>query len=185
MSLTTFTGASQFAAVSVVGAGGGTGAAVIAAILLAARYGPIGISVAPALRGNPLTRFVVAQLVIDESWAVASKRDGGVDRELLIGAGIALWVSWLAGTIAGVLGGGVLGNPESLGLDAAFPALFLALLAPQLRSRRAAIAAVIGGAVSLALAPSVSPGVPIIAATVGCLAGWRSREAGHSIESIP
>jgi predicted branched-subunit amino acid permease len=185
MSLTTFTGASQFAAVSILGAGGGVGAAVIAAVLLAARYGPIGISVAPALKGNPVTRFFHSQLVIDESWAVASRRDGSVDRERLIGAGVALYVSWQVGTIVGVFGGDLIGDPERLGLDAAFPALFLALLASQLRERRALAAALFGTAIALALVPFARPGVPVIAATLGCLAGWRARGINHAIESIP
>ncbi|MBA4180471.1 MAG: hypothetical protein C0506_07780 [Anaerolinea sp.] len=185
MSLTTFTGASQFAAVSILGAGGGVGAAVVAAILLAARYGPIGISVAPSLRGNALTRFLHAQLVIDESWAVASQPGGGVARERLIGAGLALYVAWQLGTIAGVVGGDLVGDPESIGLDAAFPALFLALLVPQLGNRRAFIAAAAGAAIALALIPFARPGVPVIAATLGCLAGWGWRDSGHPIESVP
>lgn len=185
MSLTTFTGASQFATISILGAGGGLGAAVLAAVLLAMRYLPIGISVAPELRGNAVTRFVQSQLVIDESWAVANRGDGTVDRATLAGAGIALYVSWQLGTLVGVFGGDLVGDPMSLGLDAAFPALFLALLLPQLRNRRTRASAIIGAAVALSLVPFVRPGVPVIVATVGCLAGWRSREVDHSVESIP
>lgn len=183
MSLTTFTGASQFAAVSILGAGGGIGAAVAAAILLAARYGPIGVSVAPSLRGNTFIRFCQAQLVIDESWALASRRDGSVDRERLVGAGLALYVSWQIGTVAGVFGGDFIGDPETLGLDAAFPALFLALLVPQLGDRRARAAAITGAIVALALTPFVQPGLPVIAATVGCLAGWGARGSEHVVDS--
>ena len=185
MSLTTFTGASQFATVSILGAGGGLGAAVLAALLLAMRYLPIGISVAPELRGNAVSRFFQSLLVLDESWAVANRGDGTVDRATLIGAGLALYLSWQLGTIAGVFGGELVGDPQTLGLDAAFPALFLALLAPQLRNRRALAATLIGAAVALSLLPFVRPGVPVIAATVGCLAGWRSRGVDHSVESLP
>jgi predicted branched-subunit amino acid permease len=178
MSVTTFTGASQFAVVSILSAGGSTGAAVVAAVLLAARYGPIGISVAPSMRGNAAVRFIESQLVIDESWAVASRPDGSVDRERLIGAGLAMFVVWQIGTVAGVLAGDILGDPETFGLDAAFPALFLALLAPRLRNRPALFAALIGGVIALALIPFARPGVPVIAATIGCLAGWSGAGSG-------
>ena len=175
MSLTTFTGASQFAVVSILGDGGGLGAAVVAAILLAARYGPIGLSVAPVLRGSLFERFAQSQLVIDESWAVANRRGGPIDRGTLMGAGLALYVSWQIGTVLGVLGGDFLGDPEDLGLDAAFPALFLVLLVSQLKSRPAVAAAVCGAAIALALVPFSQAGVPIIAASLACLAGWWRR----------
>lgn len=184
MSITTFTGASQFAAVSILSAGGTVGAAVAAAILLAARYGPIGISVAPSMRGNPFVRFIESQFVLDESWAVASRPDGTVDRERLLGAGVAMFVVWQAGTIAGVLAGDVLGDPETWGLDAAFPALFLALLAPRLRDGQARLAAAAGVIIALALVPFARPGVPVIAATLGCLAGWRSRGVRDHAEPL-
>jgi predicted branched-subunit amino acid permease len=174
MSATTFGGSSQFAAASVLQSGGTVGAAVGAAVLLNARYGPIGVSVAPWLQGGPLSRFVRAQLIVDESWAVSAKGDGGFDPRILVGAGLAIYVAWLAGTAVGVAFGDVMGDPASLGLDAAFPALFVALLAPQLRSRNAVLAAALGGAIALALTPMAPPGVPIVASALACLVGaWR------------
>ena len=173
MSLTTFGGSAQFAAAGVLGAGGSAAAAIVAAILLNARYGPIGLTIAPSLRGNVFKRFVQAQMVVDESWAVASRGDGTFDRARLIGAGLAIYVFWFAGTLLGVLGGDFIGDPKSIGLDSALSALFLALLVGQLRSRRAIIAAVTGGTIALVLVPFARPGVPIIAAAVGCLAGWQ------------
>ena len=175
MSLTTFTGASQFAAVSILGDGGGLGAAVTAAVLLGARYVPIGLSVAPSLQGSTPARFAQSQLIIDESWAVANRGDGTVDGKALLGAGVALYVSWFAGTLIGVLAGDILGDPEDLGLDAAFPALFMVLLASQLKTRHAIAAAVGGGLIALALVPFTKAGVPIIAASFACLAGWWRR----------
>lgn len=175
MSLTTFTGASQFAAVSILGDGGGLGAAVAAAILLASRYLPIGLSVAPALGGPAHERFLRSQLVIDESWAVANRGDGTFDRATLLGAGSALYVSWFIGTVAGVLGGDFLGDPEDLGLDAAFPALFLVLLVSQIKSRQGVAAAAAGAAIAIALVPFTRAGVPVIAASLACLAGWWRR----------
>jgi predicted branched-subunit amino acid permease len=172
MSATAFAGSAQFAAVSVLGAGGGVGAAVAAAILLNARYGPMGLAAAPAFRGGRARRLAEAQLMVDEGWALAG-RGGRFDRHVLIGAGLLLYAAWVGGTAAGALAGQALGDPKDLGLDAAFPALFLALLAGQLGSRRAGAAALAGAAIALALTPLAPPGVPIIAAAAGCLVGLR------------
>jgi predicted branched-subunit amino acid permease len=173
MSATTFAGSAQFAAVSVLTHGGSALTAVIAVALLNARYVPIGASVAGALARNPLLRFLQAQLVVDESWALAT-RGGRVRRRVLLGGGMALYLAFLVGTILGVLGGGILRDPGRLGLDAAFPALFLALVAPQLGPRRAQVAAGLGAVIALALVPFTPPGVPIVAAAVACLVGlWR------------
>ncbi len=173
MSATTFAGSAQFAAVSILGAGGTVAAAVTAAVLLNARYAPIGVSVAPWLTGPAWSRFLRAQLVVDESWAVAAEGEGRFDPRILVGAGLTLYVSWVVGTAIGALGGRALGDPTTLGLDAAFPALFLALLLPQLRSNRAVLAAALGGAIALVLIPIAPAGVPIIAASVACLVGVR------------
>jgi 4-azaleucine resistance transporter AzlC len=173
MSITTFAGSAQFAAASVVGTGGAPAAAIAAALLLNARYLPIGVSVARFLAGGPLRRFAAAQLVVDESWAIAAEGDGRFDPHRLVGAGVVLWLAWVTGTIVGVLGGEALGDPAALGLDAAFPALFLALLAPQLRDRRAVAVALLGAAIALALVPFTPAGVPIIAAAAAALLGLR------------
>ena len=171
MSAATFAGSAQFAAAAILSSGGGPVAAIAAALLLNARYLPIGVSVARSLTGTPLQRFVKAQLVVDESWAIAARGDGHFDPGRLIGAGIVLWLAWVGGTIIGVVGGEALGDPAALGLDAAFPALFLALLITQLRSTRAAVAALLGAGVALALVPFTPPGVPIIAAGAAAFIG--------------
>lgn len=177
MSMTTFAGSAQFAAVSIRAAGGTVAAAVTAAILLNARYGPIGVSVAPSLRGGRLSRFLRSQLVVDESWALAAEGDGRFDLRVLVGAGLTLYLAWVVGTAVGALFGDVLGEPAALGLDAAFPALFLGLLVPQLRSGQARRAALVGAAIALALTPLAPPGVPIICAGAGCALGLRRRRA--------
>jgi 4-azaleucine resistance transporter AzlC len=174
-SATTFAGSAQFAAASVLSAGGTLAAAIVAAVLLNARYVPIGLSVAPALRGPAWQRGLRAQLVVDESWAVSHLGGGRYDARLLLGAGLTLYCAWVAGTTIGVAAGSLVGDPESLGLDAAFPALFLALLAGQVTSRRAALAAVGGAAVAALLVPFVAPGLPIVAAAAVCLVGLRAR----------
>jgi len=175
MSATTFAGSAQFAVSSILGAGGGAAAAIAAAVLLNARYAPISISVAPLFHGRSLRRLLESQLIVDESWALASRGAGRFDRRILLGAGLLLYVSWLSGTAVGVLAGEALGNPKDLGLDGAFPALFLALLAPQLRAPRAALAAAAGGIIALALIPVTPAGTPIVAASAACLLGLRRR----------
>jgi 4-azaleucine resistance transporter AzlC len=171
MSATTFGGSAQFAAVSVLDTGGGVVAAIAAAVLLNARYVPISLSIGPAFEGPAWRRFLEAQLVVDESWAVSSVAPGCHDRRLLVGAGLILYAAWISATAAGVLGASFLGDPNRLGLDAAFPALFLALLAPLLRERRMLLAAVLGAAVALAFVPLAAPGIPILAASLVCLLG--------------
>ncbi len=173
MSMTTFAGSAQFAAASILGAGGQPAAAIAGALLLNARYLPIGISVARFLHGGPLARFAQGQLVVDESWAIAASGGGRFHGSRLIGAGLVLWLAWVGGTLVGVVGGDALGDPAALGLDAAFPALFLALLAPQLRSRKSVVAAIGGAAIALALVPATPAGVPIIAAAAAALFGLR------------
>lgn len=173
MSATTFAGSAQFAVASILGASGGLAAAVLAATLLNARYAPISVSVAPLFHGSRLRRLLESQLIVDESWAVSRRPDGRFDHKLLVGAGLVLYASWVGGTALGAIGGEALGDPAELGLDAAFPALFLALLVPQVRSRRSLAAALLGGAVALLLLPFTPAGVPIVAAAAACLIGWR------------
>jgi 4-azaleucine resistance transporter AzlC len=174
-SATTFAGSAQFAAISVLSAGGTLTAAIVAAILLNTRYVPIGLSVAPWLRGPAWLRGLRAQFVVDESWAISHLGGGRYDPRLLLGAGLTLYCAWVAGTTAGVLAGSLLGDPETLGLDAAFPALFLALLAGQIRGRLGLAAAIGGAVVATLLVPFVAPGLPIVAASAVCLVGLRRR----------
>lgn len=171
MSATTFAGSAQFAAASVLAGGGGPVTAILAALLLNARYLPIGVSVARFMLGGRVARFMQSQLVVDESWAIAARGGGEFDPHRLVGAGVVLWCAWVAGTVIGVLGGEALGDPAALGLDAAFPALFLALLLPQLDGRRARAAAALGAAIAVVLVPFSPAGVPIIVAAGAALIG--------------
>jgi 4-azaleucine resistance transporter AzlC len=173
MSATTFAGSAQFAAASILGAAGGVVSAVVAATLLNARYAPISVSMAPVFVGGPVRRLFESQLIVDESWAMSRRPDGAYDRRLLVGAGLVLYVCWVGGTVVGAFAGDALGDPASLGLDAAFPALFLAILVTQVHSRRALAAAVLGGTIALVLLPVAPAGVPIVAAAGACLLGWR------------
>ena len=178
MSATTFAGSAQFAVVSVLGAGGTAAAAIGAAVLLNARYAPMALAASGAFRGGPVRRLLEAQLLVDESWALSS-RDGRFDIKVLLGAGGILYLGWNAGTAVGVLAGDSLADPATLGLDAAFPALFLALLAPLLRADGsvAIAAALIGAGIALTLTPLTPAGVPVIAATAACLVGLARRRS--------
>jgi predicted branched-subunit amino acid permease len=171
MSATTFAGSAQFAAASILETGGGAAAAIVAAVLLNARYVPQSLAVASIFPGSRRRRFVESQLIVDESWAL-SGRTGRFDYGVLMGVGILLYILWVGGTALGTVVGDLL-DPEAIGLDAAFPALFLALLAPYVRSRRALATALVAGAITLALLPVTPPGVPIVAASLACLIGLR------------
>ncbi len=173
-SVIAFSGSAQFAVASVLGSGGGVVPAFIAAVLLNARFGPMGIAVAPYLKGGHLRRALEGQAVIDASWALASRGGGRFDREFMIGATVPQGAAWIVGTAIGALGGDFIGNPHRLGLDVIFPAFFLALLAEELRGgRRAVTVALTGAALALALVPFTPPGVPVIAACAASLLGLR------------
>ena len=172
MSATTFAGSAQFAAVSVLDAGGTVLAAILAAVFLNARYVAISVTVASIFPGGRARRFAESQLIVDESWAL-SGRSGRFEWPILVGAGLALYVLWVVSTALGTVLGSALGDPNQLGLDAAFAALFLALLAPYLRARRAAQAAALAGLITLLLLPVAPAGVPIVAASAACLLGLR------------
>ena len=176
MSATTFAGAAQFAAASVLDAGGTIAAAVLAAIFLNARYVAISVTVAPIFPGGKLRRLVESQSIVDESWALAGRR-GRFEWPILIGSGLVFYALWVGSTAAGTVLGGVLEDPNALGLDAAFAALFLALAVPYLRDPRARQAAVLAGLITLVLLPVAPAGVPIIAASAACLLGLRRRSA--------
>jgi len=171
MSATTFAGSAQFAAASILDSGGGAAAAVVAALLLNARYVPLSVSVASIFPGSRRRRLLESQLIVDESWA-RSGRSGRFDYGILAGVGLLLYPLWVGGTALGTIVGDLL-DPEAIGLDAAFPALFLALLAPYLRTRKARVTALVAGAITLALLPFAPPGVPIVAASLAALIGLR------------
>ena len=173
MSATTFAGSAQFAVASILDGAGGLLAAIAAGVMLNARYAPMSIAVAPGFTGPRWRRLLSAQLIVDESWALSAREGGRFDIPFLLGAGLVLYPTWVGSSALGVLAGDLIGDPERLGLDAAFPALFLALLVPMVRTNRALLAALLGGAIAFLLLPVAAPGVPIIAGAAACLIGWR------------
>ena len=174
MSALLFAGSAQFAATAVLAAGGSVVAAIAAGILLNLRYVPMGIALAPSLRGGPLRRALIGQGMIDFSWAAASRGGGRFDPDFMLGATAPAYPCWVLGTAAGVFAGDLIGDPAALGLDAIFPAFFLCLLVEgELRPGLPAVVAGLGGLIALVLIPFTPAGVPVIAASAAALLGLR------------
>jgi 4-azaleucine resistance transporter AzlC len=172
MSMLVFTGASQFAFIGVLAGGGGAVAAMGPAVMLAVRNAAYGLSLATILPQRLRDRALASQLVIDESTAMArAEDDPGAARRAFLATGVSVWIFWNAGTLVGALLGGGIGDPRTFGLDAMFPAAFLALLAPQLRRPGAPVAAIAGAMIAVALVPFAPVGVPVIAALAGVVPG--------------
>jgi 4-azaleucine resistance transporter AzlC len=179
MSLLVFTGASQFSAVGVVAAGGTTGAALGGALLLAARNAVYGLAMSRIIRGPLAIRLLAAQLTIDESTAMATAQTGPeAQRRAFWLTGLAVYVCWNAATLIGALVGTAI-DPETYGLDVAFPAGFVAMVAPHLRHRLGLIAAVLGATICLVLTPFVPVGVPILCAAAAILVGLPTPDERH------
>jgi len=175
MSIVVFSGAAQFGALAILSAGGTTGAAIAAGVLLNARYLAMGLALAPSLRGRPVSRAAIAMTTVDASWAAASRGDGTFEPWYMLGASIPQYAGWVLGTVIGVLVGSALGDPRALGLDALFPAFFIALLFEEVRGRRKRAAAGGGALTALVLTPLVPPGLPILAAAAAAFAASRMR----------
>lgn len=171
MSLLVFTGASQFSAVSVIGAGGSPLSALGGALVLAARNGVYGLTMGRRVPGRIGTRLVAAQLTIDESTAMAvAQHDVRAQRAAFWITGGSVYVCWNLGTLVGALAGRAI-DPLRFGLDAAFPAGFVAMVWPLLRTRRGLVAAALGASICLVLIPVAPIGVPILCASLAVLVG--------------
>jgi 4-azaleucine resistance transporter AzlC len=174
-SATTWAGSAQFAVAAITGSGGAVISAITAATLLNSRYLAMCAALAPSLTGGALSRAAHGLAVVDESWALSARGDGTFDRHKLVGVALTLYPAWVIGTAIGAVGGDAIGDPETLGLDAAFPALFFALMITQMRNNMHVLAGVLGGLTALVLVPFTPAGVPIIAASAAALVGMRAR----------
>jgi branched chain amino acid efflux pump len=164
LSAVMFTGASQFALVGVLAVAGSPFAALAAALLLGVRNAFYGVPVAGIVHPSGFGRLMTAHFVIDETTAMAvAQTDRSAARYAFWATGIGLCSMWNLGTLAGALIGRNI-NTSALGLDAAAPAIFLALLWPQLSRGRGPTVAVGAVVVALALVTIAPAGVPIIAA---------------------
>ncbi|MHB8572511.1 MAG: AzlC family ABC transporter permease [Candidatus Dormibacteria bacterium] len=172
MSLVAFGGAAQIASVGVLAAGGSTVGALAVGLLVQARYVPMALSMADSWTGPPWRRFLGAQLLVDGAWVLSRSRRGYRIRTFL-GAGGAHYVVWNLGTVVGLVAGGVLGDPRRLGLDAVIPAMFLALILPDLRRGSGRLAAMIAAAAALIAIPLLPAGAGYLLALMGCLPATR------------
>jgi len=172
LSAVLFSGASQFALAGVVGAGGSAWAALGPVLLLALRNGFYGVTLAPVLDSHGARRLLTAHLVIDETTAMATAQTTRPEQRLAFwSTGVVLFACWNAGTFVGALVGSAV-DTDVLGLDAAGPAVFLALVWPALRrSVRARWVALAGAAIALTLVPVAPGGIPVLAAATAAVVG--------------
>lgn len=171
MSLVLFSGASQFALAGVVGAGGSAWTALGPTLLLALRNGFYGVTLAPILQARGVRRLVTAHLVIDETTAMASAQSARPEQRLAFWwTGLVLFACWNVGTFVGALVGSAV-DTDVLGLDAAGPAVFLALVWPAFRGLRARWVGLGGAAIAVVLVPLVPSGVPVLAAAAAAVVG--------------
>ncbi|SHN25334.1 AzlC family ABC transporter permease [Actinacidiphila paucisporea] len=182
LSLLVFTGASQFALVSALGAGGNPLAAAAGAFFLGARNAFYGLRLSGLLRLPAAVRPLAAQWVIDETSAVAlAQRDRAAARLGFTVTGASLYALWNLTTLLGALGASALGDPAAWGLDAAGPAVFLALLAPMVKGRTERAVAALAVLLALAGLPLLPAGVPVLVAALAAplvLAGSRWTRRG-------
>ena len=176
LSLLVFTGASQFSAVSVISAGGSVASAVSGGLLLAARNGVYGLAISPSIKGSLAKRMLAAQFVIDETTAMTSAAPDQRSKDWAFwSCAVMLFACWNLGTLVGALAGSSI-DPETFGLDAAFPVVFVAMVAPHLATRSGRRAALIGAAVTIVLTPFLPIGLPILLSSVGVFVGLLPRD---------
>jgi 4-azaleucine resistance transporter AzlC len=178
-SLLVFTGSAQFAAVTIIGSGGSIAAAVGAGLLLNLRSLAFGVVMAPALGGTWWRRAALSQFMIDETTAVGSAQaERDVQRYGYRVSGVILFVAWNLSTLVGAAGLSSAGDlVDALGIDAAIPAAFLALVWPRLTDPAQRRSALAGALIAIALVPITPPGVPVVASALGILPAWRRPEA--------
>jgi predicted branched-subunit amino acid permease len=163
LSILLFSGASQFAVVGIMGAGGSAVSAIATATLLGFRNALYGLQMAPILKVKGLKRILAAQITIDESTAVATLQENDADRRRgFYVTGIGVYVFWNLFTFLGALGASAIGDPSVWGLDAAVPAAFCGLIWPRLKNKTHFVVSAVAIAWALLLTPITPAGIPII-----------------------
>ena len=177
LSLLTFSGASQFAVIGVVGAGGGALSGIATASLLGIRNGLYGVLMAPILKVRGFKRVIAAQITIDESTGVSLSQESRGEAAMREGfwlTGFGVFIFWNLFTLAGALGAKAMGDPSAWGLDAAVPAAFLGLVWPRLKNSSDKLLALIAATFAIATTPFLPAGLPIIGtAVIAVIAGLR------------
>jgi 4-azaleucine resistance transporter AzlC len=177
MSLLVFAGASQFMFIGIVAAGGNPFAAVLAGLLANARHLPFGFAVGDAVGRRRATRVVGSHFMSDETVAFAMAQDDAPRRRAAYWAcGLGIFVFWNAGVLVGAYAGTAISDTDAFGLDAAFPAVLLALVLPSLRDRAARLPVLVGVLVALAATPFLPAGLPVLLALAGVLAGVLAKD---------
>ena len=180
LSLLTFSGASQFAVVGVLGSGGTAISGIATASLLGIRNSLYGLRLSPILKLRGWKKVVGAQVTIDESTGVALGQSDLGEESMRHGfwlTGLGVYLFWNLFTLAGALGAQAMGNPAAWGLDAAVPAAFLGLVWPRLLGNFERVLAASAMFLALALTPFVAAGIPIIATALLAVAfGWKARK---------
>ena len=177
MSAMVFSGASQFATLAIIGAGGSLAAAVLASSLIASRFLVIGSALAPSMRGGPLQRVLEGQAMVDTSLVLARTEEACYGSRRLLGSSAPQYAAWILGTAVGVALAPWLPDPHALGLDALFPAFFVVLVAGELRDRASWVTMVVAAVTTLMLIPVVPAGMQVVLACLAVLAGRAARRA--------
>lgn len=186
LSLVVFAGAAQFLFVGLVASGGNPVAAVVAGLLVNARHVPFGFAVGDVLGTGRLRRAVGSHLMIDETVAFAlGQEEAGRRRAAYWACGIGLFVCWNVGVLIGAFGGTVVTDTDAFGLDAAFPAVLLALVLPSLKDRATRRAVLAGVAIAVATAPFLQAGLPVLLALLGVAAAFGGRGATRQGDGRP
>ena len=163
LSILLFSGASQFAVVGIMGAGGSAVSAIATSTLLGFRNALYGLQMAPILKVKGLKRILAAQITIDESTAVATLQENDADRRRgFYVTGIGVYVFWNLFTFLGALGASAIGDPSVWGLDAAVPAAFCGLIWPRLKNKTHFVVSAVAIGWALLLTPITPAGIPII-----------------------
>lgn len=180
LSLLTFSGASQFAVIGVIGAGGSAISAIATASLLGFRNGLYGVLMAPILKVRGFKRLVAAHITIDESTGVSFSQEARGPEAMREGfwlTGFGVFFFWNLFTLAGALGAKAMGDPSAWGLDAAVPAAFLGLVWPRLKSSTDKTLGIIAAVFAIATTPFLPAGLPIIGtAVIAVIAGLRVKK---------
>ncbi len=177
MSALVWSGTAQFAVLSAFSSGGGVLLGATTGLLANTRFIPMGFAIAPSMTSGPVRRAAVGALLADASFVIGHRPDGRFDLRAIAWAAPPQYVGWVGGTLIGVLGADVLGDPRTFGLDVLFPVFYLSLLLPELRAEhdraRPIVVALLAAVVTLVLTPVAPAGVPVLAAAAVALIGLR------------
>lgn len=175
LSLLLFSGASQFAVVGIMGAGGSAASAIATATLLGFRNALYGLQLAPILKVTGLKRIIASQITIDESTAVSTLQSNDSDRKRAFYlTGFGVYIFWNLFTFLGALGASAIGDPSVWGLDAAVPAAFCGLVWPRLKDKQLFLISACAIILALLLTPITPAGIPIITTVLlAIFFGWK------------